>query len=66
MTPYEKGVSACRRGKRTDDNPYSHVSVHAALNFREWLRGFADQAQREADTAVVRSRRRQLDDRTSK
>lgn len=53
-TPYEKGMSACRRGKRMSDNPYHRATERMSVNHRAWLQGFADQARKEADEADER------------
>ncbi len=51
-TPFEKGQSACRRGKLMPrDNPYTHETSRQSQNSREWQRGYADQARSEADEA---------------
>ena len=48
-TAYEKGKSACRRGKRMSDNPYTHETSRQSYNFRCWMEGYAIQARQEAD-----------------
>lgn len=48
-TPFEKGRSACRRGKRMNENPYTHETSIQSKNNREWASGYAAQAQDEAD-----------------
>ena len=50
-TPFEKGMSAARRGKLMRDNPYTHETSRQSKNFWDWQRGYCQQAKNEADTA---------------
>jgi hypothetical protein len=37
---YDRGWSACRRGKPLVDNPYHMATAAMAANSREWERGW--------------------------
>lgn len=56
VTPFERGMSAARRGKRLRDNPYTHVTTRQSANFWEWQRGYVAQAKEEAAAAVTLAR----------
>lgn len=48
-TPFEKGQSACRRGKLMRDNPYTHETNRQSQNFWQWQHGYAAQAKTEGN-----------------
>lgn len=48
---FEKGQSACRRGKLMRDNPYTHETSVQSANFWAWQKGYCAQAKAEADEA---------------
>jgi transcriptional regulator with XRE-family HTH domain len=48
-TPYEKGMSACRRGKKMSDNPYHRATARMDINYRSWLNGYAAQARKRVE-----------------
>jgi hypothetical protein len=55
VTPYERGVSACRRGKLLRDNPFSHKTQAQSQNYWQWAEGYCAQAKKEAADAKARA-----------